>query len=61
MEDSFMLRKPEVANILLWIIAIFTTFLMVKDSGVFTYLGPVYAICMIGSVVTVKKALQNKK
>lgn len=55
-----MLRKPEVANILLWIIAIFTTFLMVKDSGVFTYLGPVYAICMIGSVVTVKKALQNK-
>jgi hypothetical protein len=40
--------------VILWAIAILTTFLEIKDTGSFALLGPVYAICMIGSVVTVR-------
>lgn len=56
-----MRQKPEIVVLLLWLIATATTFLFVKDTGVFTYLGPVYAICTIGSVVTVKKSRAAKK
>lgn len=55
-----MKQKPEIAVLLLWLIAIVTTFLSVKDTGVFTYLGPVYALCMIGSVVAVKRSRATK-
>ena len=41
--------------VLLWLIAIIATMLLVADTGAFTFLAPVYAICMIGSVVTVRK------
>lgn len=46
--------KATYVNVLLWAIAIITTFLVIKDTGSFTVLGPVYAICMIGSTVTVR-------
>ena len=49
--------RPVLAVVALWAIAIATTVVLVPDRGVFTTLGPVYAICMIGSVVTVRKAL----
>jgi hypothetical protein len=49
--------RPVVAVVLLWAIAIITTVALVPDRQVFTTLGPVYAVCMIGSVVVVRKAL----
>jgi hypothetical protein len=44
----------------LWFIAIVTTLVLVGKTGVFTYLGPVYLICMIGSIVTIRRALTKQ-
>jgi hypothetical protein len=41
----------------LWFIAIVTTLVLVGKTGVFTYLGPVYFICMVGSIVAIRRAL----
>ena len=41
----------------LWIIAIVTTLLLIDTENSFTYLGPVYWICMVGSIVTMRRAL----
>ena len=48
--------KHQIAILLLWIIAIVVTFMNIDDSRLVTTLGPVYAVCMIGSVVTVRAA-----
>lgn len=48
--------KHELTMALLWTIAIAVTFLTVKQEGALTVLGPVYAVCMIGSIVTVRVA-----
>jgi hypothetical protein len=42
---------------LLWIIAIVTTLWFIDKENSFTYLGPVYWICMVGSIVTMRRAL----
>jgi len=47
--------KTEITILALWLIAIVATLIIVKDASRFTYLAPVYAICMIGSVVTVRR------
>jgi hypothetical protein len=44
------------ATVVLWALAIMSTLVIVADRDVFTYLGPLYAVCMIGSVVAVRKA-----
>lgn len=41
----------------LWLIAIVTTILFVGKADAFNYIGPVYFICMVGSIITMKKAL----
>jgi hypothetical protein len=41
----------------LWLIAIVTTLLFVGKAEAFNYSGPVYFICMVGSIVTMRKAL----
>ncbi|HSE66749.1 MAG TPA: hypothetical protein VLB12_07165 [Gemmatimonadales bacterium] len=48
--------KHELAIVALWAIAILVTILTVKQEGVLTVLLPVYAVCMIGSIVTVRAA-----
>jgi hypothetical protein len=48
--------KHIAAVVALWALAILSTVAIVPDRGVFTYLGPVYAICMIGSVAVVRRA-----
>ena len=52
--------KHVTATIALWALAILVTLVMVRDAGVFTFLGPLYTICMIGSVVIVRNALQSR-
>jgi len=47
---------PEMIVAMLWLIAIVTTVAFTSGTGVFTFLGPVFAICMIGSIVTVRRA-----
>jgi hypothetical protein len=43
----------------LWLIAIVTTVIFIRETGWFTYLGPVYLICMIGSIITVRRARER--
>jgi hypothetical protein len=48
--------KHELVTAALWAIAIVVTFLMIDDRTIITKLGPVFAICAIGSVVNVRAA-----
>ena len=48
--------KYQLTTAFLWAIAIAATFLIVKQENVLTVLAPVYAICMIGSIVTMRAA-----
>jgi len=48
--------KHELSILLLWAIAISVTFLKVDQPGLITILGPVYSICMIGSIIVVRAA-----
>lgn len=45
---------PELVTAVLWGIAAVATALVTGETGEFTYLGPVFAICAIGSVLTVR-------
>jgi hypothetical protein len=48
--------KHELAVLGLWLLAVVPTFLLVHQTGLFTYLGPLYFICMVGSVYVVRSA-----
>lgn len=44
------------AIVALWVITILATFFIIKDTGLFTYLAPVFFICMVGSIIIVRNA-----
>jgi len=48
--------KHELAVLGLWLLAVVPTLLLVQQTGLFTYLGPLYFICMVGSVYVVRSA-----
>ena len=48
--------KYDPTNVVLWAIAITATFRIVHEPRLLTFLGPLYAICMIGSLITVRAA-----
>jgi len=52
--------KHELAILLLWLVAVVPTLLLLRESGLFTYLGPLYFICMVGSVYVVRHAKSKK-
>jgi hypothetical protein len=52
--------KHELAILLLWLLAVVPTLLMLRESGLFTYLGPLYFLCMVGSVYIVRSAKRGK-
>ena len=49
-----MKMMPELIVAVLWGIAAVVTAVVTSGNGEFTYLGPVFAICAIGSVMTVR-------
>jgi len=51
-----MKRRPEFAVLALWLVAIAATFLLVEDRRPFTFLGPLYFVCTMGSILTVRNA-----
>jgi predicted enzyme related to lactoylglutathione lyase len=53
-------RFHELAVLALWAIALAATIVIVGDSARLTYLGPLFAICMIGSVMTVRSARRSR-
>jgi hypothetical protein len=48
--------KYVLATLALWLIAVAATAWVVRESGLFTYLAPVFAVCAIGSVLVVQRA-----
>jgi hypothetical protein len=48
--------KHEMAIVVMWLIAVVPTLLMLRESGIFTYLGPLYFLCMVGSIYIVRNA-----
>ena len=56
-----MKSMPVFVVLVLWMIAILATLLIVKDSGAFTFLGPIQFICMLGCVVTVRNAMSRPR
>jgi hypothetical protein len=48
--------KYDLTMVALWAIAITATFLILQEPRVLTFLGPLYAVCMIGSVITTRAA-----
>ena len=53
---SLMKFGYELATLGLWLIAILCTLWFVRDGQVFTFLGPLYFICMLGNVMVVRWA-----
>jgi hypothetical protein len=53
--------KYELAILALWLCAVVPTLLLVHESGLFTYLGPLYFLCMVGSVYIVRSAKRKNK
>ena len=48
--------KQISATIALWLVAMLATLFVVKDSGKFTYLAPVFFVCLLGSIMVVRTA-----
>ena len=55
---GMLFMKTIIAITMLWLIAIAATFFITRDTGLFTYLGPVYFVCMIGSIVIARKNIR---
>ncbi len=53
--------KHELAVLGLWLLAVVPTLLLVHELGLFTFLGPLYFICMLGTVYIVRSAKRNEK
>ena len=51
--------KLEVKILLLWAIAVIATSLVVGQASVLALLCPLYAVCMIGSLVAIRRAAQS--
>ena len=53
------MSKYEFTVLALWAIAIAAT-LLVHSTDPFTYLGPVFFVCMVGSILVVRQARRSK-
>jgi hypothetical protein len=53
--------KHELAVILLWLLAVVHTLILVHQTGVFTYLGPLYFICIVGTIYVVRSAKRKER
>ncbi len=48
--------KHELAVLGLWLLAVVPTLILIHQTGLFTYLGPLYFLCMVGSIYIVRSA-----
>lgn len=53
--------KYAIAVVVLWAIALGATYVVVRDPRVLTELGPLFAICMVGSVLMVRGAAGSRR
>lgn len=48
--------KHEMAVLALWLLAVVPTLLILRESEYFSYLGPLYFLCTVGSMYIVRSA-----
>ena len=53
------MTKYVAATVALWAIAITATLVLAGGTDHFTYLGPVFFICLVGSIIVVRHAWQD--
>ena len=49
----------EIVMVVLWVAAAAATALAIEGSGAFLYLAPVFFVCMVAAVLTVRKVRQS--
>jgi hypothetical protein len=49
--------KLVITNLALWLVALTATLVVVHDTAAVSRIAPVFAICMIGSVMTMRRAV----
>ena len=54
-----MSRTPIFIITTLWLITILVSLFILKDTDYFSKLAPVYFICMVGSIITVRSLKQK--
>ncbi len=54
------MTKPILANLALWLFAILVTIWMTEGTPIITRLTPLLVICMMGSTIILKNALDDK-
>jgi hypothetical protein len=54
-----MKYTPIFIIVMLWLITILASLFILRDTDYFTKLSPVYFICMLGSIVTVRSLIQK--
>lgn len=52
--------KHELATLALWLAAAAATFYFVQGSSAFRYLGPLYFVCMVGSIYILRAAKRKR-
>ena len=48
--------KYELSVLALWLLAVVPTYVFFKNSSYFTFLAPLYFVCMLGTVYIVRQA-----
>lgn len=54
-----MNKTPLIIIITLWLITIIVSLFILRDTEYFSKLSPVYFICMLGSIITVRSLIQK--
>ncbi len=52
--------KHELAILGLWLLAVVPTLILMQKTNLFTYLGPLYFLCMVGSIYIVRSAKKKE-
>ena len=53
--------KYELGVLLLWFVAVVPTYLVYRNTSSFTYLAPLYFLCMLGTVLIVRQARRKDR
>lgn len=53
--------KHELATIVLWLLALTPTLLLMRNTGYLTFLGPLYFLCIVGSLFILRNAKRKEK
>lgn len=53
--------RYELSVLMLWLVAVVPTYLLFRNASSFTFLAPLYFLCMLGSVLIVRQARRKDR